>query len=257
LITRLRQRAQERRYELEQGLAPHVEPGWTESFLLELRLQGVGGVDIGHAIAEVESHCADSGERAATAFGDPVAYARSLQLTRAEEQGLRSIAQTLVPGAVSLVGITAAVTATPAVATGQAFTVSWGTLLAVLLGVVAVLITVRHIDPVLRVVVAHPVRAWFIAMAGIAVVVSPQVVLGGREALTLPGLPVLVTGVLGVLVVAAWNLRTAALAEDPVASPLAEPEEAPRRRGATLVAALTAPVGSALLIALNCWLATR
>ncbi len=257
MITRLRQRAQERRYELEQGLAPHVEPGWTESFLLELRLQGVGGADIGHAIAEVESHCADSGERAATAFGDPVAYARSLQLTRAEEQSPRAIVQTLVPGAVSLVGVTAAVTATPAVATGQASTVSWGTLLAVLLGVVAVLITIRHTGPALRIVVAHPVRAWFSAMAGIAVVVSPQLVLAGHEALTLPALPVLVAGALGILVVAAWNFRTTALADDPVASPLAGPEGAPRRRGATLVAALTAPVGSALLIVLAWFLATR
>ncbi|MFP3712103.1 hypothetical protein [Puerhibacterium sp. TATVAM-FAB25] len=162
-----------------------------------------------------------------------------------------------VPGVVSLGGIMAAVTATPAVTGGQVLTLSWGTLLALVLGVVAVLLTVRHSGPVLRVVVAHPVRAWCIAMAGIAVVVSPQLVLGGHQALTLPALPVLVAGVLGVLVANAWNLRPAALAGDTVTSPFAVPEEAPRRRGATLVAALTAPFGSAALIALAWWLATR
>ena len=41
---------------------PHVEQDWAEAFLLELRLRGVGGRRIGAALAEVEAHCAESGE---------------------------------------------------------------------------------------------------------------------------------------------------------------------------------------------------
>lgn len=256
MITRLQQRAAEHRYELERELAPHVEPGWAETFLLELRLQGVGGGDIGHAIAEVESHCAESGESATATFGDPAAYARALELPRAEGQSARAVLRTVVPGAVSLVGIMLAVTATPAVATGRPFGLSWGTLVALALGVVAVLATVRHLDRVLRTVLAHPVRAWFVAVAGTAVVVSPQLVLGTREAAVLPALPVLVLGVLAVLAAAAWNLRPGELAGDPVTPPLPEPARPPRR-GATLVAALSAPVGTAVLVTLSWWASTR
>ncbi|MFP3713514.1 hypothetical protein [Puerhibacterium sp. TATVAM-FAB25] len=257
MITRLQQRAAQHRYELERELAPHVEPGWAETFLLELRLQGVGGPDIGHAIAEVESHCAESGESATAAFGDPAAYARALELPRAEAQSPRAVLRTLVPGAVSLVGIMLAVTATPAVATGRPFGLTWGTLAALALGVGAVLATVRHLDPVLRTVLARPVRAWFVAMAGIAVVVSPQLALGTREAVVLPALPVLLVGSLAVLAVAAWNLRPGELADDPVTPPLAEQARPPRRRGAALVATLSAPVGTAVLVAVSWWAATR
>lgn len=59
----------ERRYALEQELAPHIEPRWSEDFILELRLRGVAGDHIGAALAEADSHCAESGESAEEAFG--------------------------------------------------------------------------------------------------------------------------------------------------------------------------------------------
>ena len=54
---------------------------WLEEMTLELRLQNVPGVVIGDARASVEAHCADSGESAQEAFGDPREYARSLSVS--------------------------------------------------------------------------------------------------------------------------------------------------------------------------------
>src|SRR5690606_1217785 len=55
-----------------------VERAWRDAFVVELRVRDVPGRSIGEALGEVEAYCADSGEDAPSAFGDPVAYAGSL-----------------------------------------------------------------------------------------------------------------------------------------------------------------------------------
>ncbi len=61
---------------------------WRDSFLLELRMRKVPGARIGEALAEIETHCADSGQSPGEAFGDPVAYAQALAHSlRAEAAG--------------------------------------------------------------------------------------------------------------------------------------------------------------------------
>lgn len=56
---------------------PHIDPAWRKDFILEQRLAGVPGDRIGDALATVDAHCADSGQSAAEAFGDPIEYARA------------------------------------------------------------------------------------------------------------------------------------------------------------------------------------
>lgn len=51
---------------------------WCEDFVLELRLRDVPGPEIGECLAEVEGHCAETGETPEQAFGDPVGYARRI-----------------------------------------------------------------------------------------------------------------------------------------------------------------------------------
>ena len=51
---------------------------WRDELLVELRMLGVSGDRIGAALAEVDAHCADSGETPVEAFGPPRAYARAL-----------------------------------------------------------------------------------------------------------------------------------------------------------------------------------
>ncbi len=58
--------------------APSDLAQWRASFILELRLRDVSGASIADALAEVESHCAETGEEAPAAFGDPVSYAATL-----------------------------------------------------------------------------------------------------------------------------------------------------------------------------------
>src|SRR5690606_28405595 len=85
--------------------APHVEEDWADAFVLELRLLDVHGTVIGDALAEVDSHCADSGEGARETFGDPVEYARSLDLPRMPDTGWRGMVPVLVPVGVQLAGM--------------------------------------------------------------------------------------------------------------------------------------------------------
>lgn len=51
---------------------------WCDDFVVELRLMDVPGDVIGDRLAEVEAHCAESGETPVEAFGDPVEYAQSV-----------------------------------------------------------------------------------------------------------------------------------------------------------------------------------
>jgi hypothetical protein len=53
---------------------------WLRDFTLLLRTRGVDGARIGDALAEVESHCDDSGQEPMEAFGEPADYAASLHL---------------------------------------------------------------------------------------------------------------------------------------------------------------------------------
>lgn len=51
---------------------------WCDDFVVELRLMGASGDVIGDRLAEVETHCAESGELPQEAFGDAAAYGRSV-----------------------------------------------------------------------------------------------------------------------------------------------------------------------------------
>ncbi len=64
---------------------------WRTRLQVELRLHEVPGPRIGEALAEVETHCADSGQSPDEAFGDPAAYAAALarDLVPAPRRGRR------------------------------------------------------------------------------------------------------------------------------------------------------------------------
>lgn len=65
---------------------PHIGRSWTQRFIMEARAMDASGAAIGAALAEVESHCIASGERAEDAFGDPAEYARSLRFPAAHSR---------------------------------------------------------------------------------------------------------------------------------------------------------------------------
>jgi len=60
--------------------APHVDQGWVDDFVLELRLRDVSGSAIGAAVLEVESHMAAQTGDVEDVFGPPKEYAAALDL---------------------------------------------------------------------------------------------------------------------------------------------------------------------------------
>lgn len=96
---------------------------WRQALLMELRMRDIPGVRIGEILAEVDSHCADSGEDPRDAFGDPLAYARSFDMPRPNRSGqvVRGAVQTFagLGGILGLLeGATSLIDGEPAVISG-------------------------------------------------------------------------------------------------------------------------------------------
>ncbi|WP_265522607.1 hypothetical protein [Oerskovia flava] len=249
-------RRSERRYALERELAPHVDPAWTEAVLLELRIQGVSGTHVGEAIREVESHCAESGQSADEAFGDPVGYARSLGLPHSPAQSSAATVRAVLPTLVQLAGMFLVLWTVPALAAGDAVTITLGHVLAVVVLVAVNVALARWPEPVLRAVVRRPVLAALAIGGGITAIVVPLLLLQAG----LFSVPAAAAGCLGLVLLAvgvAVELSKGRRAEsqDPVLWPLQDEESAERRRhesrrvgllGVLLVPAWTVVVGALL-----------
>lgn len=138
---------------------PHVEPAWVEAFLLELRLRGVDGRRIGAALAEVEAHCAESGESAQESFGDPTAYAVEL----APVDGVvRDWRVELIPSGAGLTGMLLTLGALGALRTDTRVQITTGVVAMVVLTVLGVGLVARHAARLLRAVVRH----WWVSVLG-------------------------------------------------------------------------------------------
>jgi len=57
---------------------PDLERTWVDEFTMQMTIQQAGADEIDQALADVRSHCADSGQSAREAFGDPRNYATTL-----------------------------------------------------------------------------------------------------------------------------------------------------------------------------------
>ncbi|WP_102510028.1 hypothetical protein [Sanguibacter massiliensis] len=194
------------------ALAPHVEPSWLDAFVLALRVHGVPGTLIGDALAEVESHCAEAGEPAAEAFGDPVAYAQSLEL--APDESLESeIRWGGVWSGLQLVALFAVPAAVRGLVRGEPVNVTGGMLLMVvlLLGIVAAL-GVKS-TWAMRTVVERPGLASIILGASLTAVVLPSV-LWRTVVVSLPVVPVLVVAALLLVVGTTRSVRTLGAPDD-------------------------------------------
>ena len=218
-----------RRYALERELAPHVEETWAEAFILELRLRGVSGPRIADALVEVDSHCAESGTSASEAFGDAVEYAVSLGLPSSDEPVGRRL-RGMVPMAVQVLGMLVASWSVVDARQAAAVDITVGAVVVALLLVGQCALLAWRDEQVLRLVVEHPVRAWFAMMA--STTASVLLLLGldgvlvqvGARAVLAAGLVLLVGG-------AAWETRrqrSGATPEDLLVAPLAtEPAQRP------------------------------
>ncbi len=239
-------------------VAPGVDPAWADAFLLQLRLADVPGRHIGDALAEVASHCAESGESAAEAFGDPVEYARSLDLP-AGPDSTDGMPGSVVPWVVQALALLLLADAVPALAAGEAVEVTTGHLVAVVLLAGAMAALGRWGSRMLGFVMRRPVLAWLASMIHIGLLVGAFLLFQGVVA-QVPGPVATGVGAAALLAGTGWVLAVLHgmdFAEDPVTSTLAEPR--PRRGRLTAVVrygpAFLAPVVGLLLTAMTMLLA--
>ena len=198
---------------------PHIEHEWATAFLLELRLRGVAGHHIGAALAEVDAHCAESGESAQDAFGDPVAYAVALELPVAPEQGAARRSDH-VAWALGLAGMLTTLEAVGAWQRGTAVDVTTGGVAVLGLVVVGAVLLVRNADRLLRAMVDH----WWVAAAGMVVplvLFVGALLLGTQVVARVPWTPVLGAGLVLLVAHTALTLRSRAWVPDPIVGPAA------------------------------------
>ncbi|WP_336706327.1 hypothetical protein [Oerskovia sp. USHLN155] len=245
-MTRTSEKRTAARYATERRLAPHVEEEWAEAFVIELRLLDVPGAALGAALAEVESHCAESGEPAAEAFGDPVAYARSLDLP-VEPDGRWEVVKVLGPTSAQFLGLLllgwggSAVVLARRAGEVPSVDVTAGMLATIAVFGAAILLFYRFSSTVLRRGLERPVASFFALVGCMAVLVAVPVLLDG-VLVTLPASPVAVAGGLALTVGTVWGAVQArrGTLDDPIVSPLpGEPQEAPARGSRLLSATVT------------------
>ncbi len=256
----LTRRWEQVRFSVERQVAPHVDREWTEAALLELRLRGVPGDRIGDVLAEVDAHCVDSGVPAAEAFGDPVEYARSLDLPTEPVLSPRELAGVVGRGSVQVLGMLATLWGLGAWVKGEPLALTAGLLATLAVVVAAELSLLWLAERVLRLLVQTKLAAF-------AVLVAPLVVMGGllllldQEVAQVPAAPVTLLGVAVVAVVQVLEVRAEREGEDddPVVPPLGGATGDHRRLQRVLGALGTwsIPVWTVLLGALTWWVASQ
>ncbi|GAA1351817.1 hypothetical protein [Falsarthrobacter nasiphocae] len=125
---------------------------WEEEFVLELRLDDVTGKAIGDALAVVRSHCEDTGETPYVAFGDPQAYARSLEFRDDEREPntLGAWARALWPVGAMIAGFAVTPAAVSSLASGVDMAIRLGAVLSVAWGLVFLAVAVKALRVLLQ-----------------------------------------------------------------------------------------------------------
>ena len=224
---------------------------WCDDFVLELRLRDVPGARIGDHLAEVESHCIETGVDPEDAFGDPAEYAHEVAAADApaKDQGVLRIS--LISLAALLVFLTGG-DATDRWARGEALSFNLAELICLGLLAAGLAALPAVIAPVLR----RP-RFGIAFITGLLLVGALRAVAGllPLEPIldSIPAAPVSVGAFVILCGLSALEMRELA-DDDRVTSPLRAPSSArpPARRGTALIAWIL-PIAYVLLGAVS-WL---
>jgi hypothetical protein len=222
---------------------PHIDRAWRDAFVLALRLADVPGDRIGDALATVDTHCAESGETAAEAFGDPTAYARSLT----DGQGGPALRPRTVVGIVAgLLGLLVLPRAVGAWLAGTAVQVTGGDLAAVLIVLALAGVVMIRPDAVLPWLLRRSWVPWVAGPALLTVLLVPQLL--WQESLWYPSWPV--PALLGVLALVLSVLLPWPDLTD--ADPIRDPRAGDDQPGATTwLTAFLFPILAGVLIAVD------
>lgn len=229
-------------------IAPHVEKGWRDDFLIELRLLGVAGDRIGDALVTVDSHVAESGESARDAFGDPVPYAREIARSAEAGRGWSVNRWTVVGSVAGLVGMLASMRALTGWLEGGPIAITVGDGVGLLLLLLLVAAVLRWTTRLLRVVMEHRVAVPLLAPVVLIGAFVGVFLLWRQTWFEVGVLPVAVTAValLAVSVAAAWV--DAPPDEDQIVAPGESPQPGV---GARISVALILPLLTLLLLVLT------
>lgn len=140
-------------------LAPSVQARWRETIVVELRLRGASGRRIADALAEVETHCHESGHSAPDAFGPAVDYARALDLPDESRWTPAQLVATCAALVLLVGGVGASLLGGVYVAGGQRTEISAGLLVSYGASIMVMAIASSAGARLLRLALGHPV--WF------------------------------------------------------------------------------------------------
>ena len=190
---------------------------WEQQFLAALRVRDIGDPAIGAALAEVEAHCARSGQTPYDAFGSPREYAASLTFpAEAAVSGRPSVA-TIVLGACAIAGLWVFPDAAGALLRGDdTMDIPQGWLLAG----AALALVLAVAKAAIRRAVTQPALAYLMLFGAILSVLMPMVLWSDPALTSAPLIPALVSGALlvgGSLALIWWPEREPdSLVMDPI-----------------------------------------
>ncbi|WP_114907099.1 hypothetical protein [Ornithinimicrobium murale] len=160
---------------------PHIDRAWRDTFVIEHRLADRTGAEIGDALATVDAHCAESGESAPDAFGDPTAYSRSL-VDGTPARTFRLRPATVIGLVLGLFGLVAVPRAVDAWVEGTRVAVSQGDLVAVAAALVLTLLVALRPGPALALLVRHRWTTFTLPFVVLIALIVPQALLRGSVA---------------------------------------------------------------------------
>lgn len=225
---------------------------WLDEMTIELRLRNVRGDAIGDALAAVETHCAESGERPVDAFGDPHEYARALDFRPPQFSDNRPSgwAKVLGPIAAGLVAANLVPGVVRALFDGSAVAISWSDLVSVALLALVVVVFIKFRQPLLHhKLLGIPYLGVAVAMLAMLPTLLPAV------AFTLPtGVAIaLVVVFLSASVLGMWWQRYAL--DDPIIDPRTRERTSPLLTVLTIWLFPIVALGTGLLTAVPLWFA--
>lgn len=209
---------------------------WCDDFVLELRLRDVPGARIGDHLAEVESHCIETGTGPEEAFGDAREYAQVVGDADEPARDIGVLRVTLISLAALVVFLTGN-DATNRWARGEALSFNVAELIC--LGLLAAGMAAL---PVLLGPLLRRTRLGLAFFAGLFLLGALRALAGllPLEPVVdgIPAAPVSVGALLVLCVLSALEMRELSGDDDRVTSPLRAPDGArpPTRRGVVLIA---------------------
>lgn len=143
------------KHDTELDLAPHIDPTWTEAFIVEARLREVPGTIIGEALGEVDDHCFTSGESALDAFGPAREYAATIASNHEPLPG-PGLTWLLVPAFLQVAGVIVGLDGVTGLVQGDARPLSWATVLVLAVLGVALPVVGRFMSWAVRFMMGRP-----------------------------------------------------------------------------------------------------